>query len=146
MPALSSHFSTTREGLVTCAGQPDPATLSIFAANGGGCVINLCPDEELPTGWDEQAVVHSLGMDYVQLPVSGSSGLTHWAAHVLAATLARHIRRPVLMHCADGQRAAALLALKSAWVDGADTCQAIEIGRGASLQQMEPAVRQLLGA
>lgn len=127
-----------------CGGQPSPGQLAAFAAGGGRCVVNLRPDAELG-GWDEGAAVRALGMDYVHIPVAGPADLDRDAAARLADALQRHGESHVLLHCGSGQRVAALLSLKSAWIDGLSPQQALDAGRKAGLSGMEPAVRARLG-
>ena len=53
---------------LTSAGQPDEAALSVFAKQGYTTVIDLRTAGE-DRGIDEAAVVESLGMEYIILPI-----------------------------------------------------------------------------
>ena len=127
-----------------CGGQPDAAQLADFAAAyPGGCVINLRPATET-AGWDEAAAAERLGLAYVNIPVAGPQDLTRATAEAFAAAVEAHGDAATLIHCASGQRVAALLALKAAWVHGGCIEEGLAAGRSAGLSAMEPHVRALL--
>ena len=125
---------------ITPAGQPDAATLKVFAENGYAAVIDLRTAGE-DRGLDEQAVVEELGMTYVAMPI-GHQGITYENAEVLDKLLAE-FGEPVLLHCASSNRVGALLALRAS-MQGADDETALAIGRKAGLTRLEPAVRDAL--
>jgi len=127
-----------------CGGQPDEAQLADFAAaHPGGCVINLRPAAETG-GWDEAAAAKRLGLAYVNIPVAGPQDLTRATAEAFAAVVEAHGNAATLIHCASGQRVAALLALKAAWVDGCCIEEGLAAGRSAGLTSLEPHVHALL--
>jgi uncharacterized protein (TIGR01244 family) len=126
---------------ITSAGQPDEAAFKVFADSGYAAVIDLRTDSE-ERGLDEQVVVESLGMDYVSLPI-GSDGISLDNARALDKLLSGY-DRPVLVHCASGNRVGALLALRAS-LKGADDAAAIELGKQGGLTRMEPKVREILG-
>lgn len=126
-----------------CGGQPSAEQLAEFAAQGGGCVVNLRPLAEMG-GWDEGAAVTALGMEYVHIPVAGPEDLQREAAETLADAMRRYDEDHLLVHCASGQRVGALVALKAGWIDELPTEQALELGKKAGLQRLEPLVRALL--
>ncbi|HEY6940685.1 MAG TPA: sulfur transferase domain-containing protein [Dokdonella sp.] len=124
-------------------GQPTADQLRAFAA-GGGVVIDLRgPDEA--RGYDEAALARQLGLRYVNVPVEGAADLTPANAQALHAALAA-AGGPVLLHCASGNRAGALLALEAARYEGLDADAALALGRSAGMKSLEPAVRDRLGA
>ena len=125
---------------MTPAGQPDAATLKVFAENGYAAVIDLRTAGE-DRGLDEQAVVEELGMTYVAMPV-GRHGITFENAQALDKLLAE-FDEPVLLHCGSSNRVGALLALRAS-IKGADDDEALQIGRKAGLTSLEPAVRGAL--
>jgi len=132
------------DGRLLCGGQPSEAQLADFAAaNPHGCVINLRPVAET-AGWDEGTVVRRLGLAYVHIPVAGPQDLTQTNARALAIALDAHAGVPLLIHCASGQRIAALLALKAVWVDGQSRRQAMATGKSAGLSALEPYVEAQL--
>jgi uncharacterized protein (TIGR01244 family) len=142
-----SHYLPNQccpEARLLCGGQPSEAQHADFAAaNPHGCVINLRPAAET-AGWDEGAIARQLGLAYVQIPVAGPQDLTPANAKALAAALGAHANAPLLIHCASGQRVAALLALKAAWVDGHGARQALAAGRSAGLSALESHVEARL--
>lgn len=126
-----------------CGGQPVPEQLRSFADAGGRCIVNLRAVGE-QQDWDEAATVRSLGMDYVHIPVAGPEGLSREATARLADTLRQYGGAHVMVHCASGQRVAALLSLKAAWHDGLSDTDALALGRNAGLDRLEPVVRDRL--
>ena len=126
---------------ITPAGQPDAATLKVFAENGYAAVIDLRTVGE-DRGLDEPAVVAGLGMKYVAMPI-GRQGITFENAEALDKLLAE-FDEPVLLHCGSSNRVGALLALRAAR-NGASDAEALEIGRRAGLSSLESSVRQALG-
>ena len=130
-------------GLCT-GGRPAPEHLAKAADLGVKVVVNLCPPAESP-GFDEAAVVASLGMSYVNIPVAGAGDLTPANVALLAAALEGHgEQHRALLHCASGNRVGAMLALKAKQIDGKSTAEALDIGRAAGLKGLEPVVMQLL--
>lgn len=142
VPALD-FARQPRPGLHT-AGQPDAGQLARAAAAGVTTVIDLRGEAE-ERGFDEAATVQALGLRYLRLPVAGAEGVTVEAARQLHALLAG-ADGPVLLHCASGNRAGALLALAAAHVEGADNATALELGRAAGLGSLAPVVERQLPA
>lgn len=132
---------TPADGLCT-GGRPRPEHLRQAQARGVKAVVNLCPPSE-PCDYDEAALVRSLGMSYVNIPVAGPADLTEANARALGQALSA-VDGPVLLHCASGNRVGALIALKAHFVDGLAAEAAIAAGRGAGLKVLEPAVRNIL--
>ena len=133
----------TLGGLCT-GGRPAPEHLAKAADVGVKVVVTLCPPAESP-GFDEAAVVASLGMSYVNIPVAGAGDLTPANVALLAAALEGHgEQHRALLHCASGNRVGAMLALKAKQIDGKSTAEALDIGRAAGLKGLEPVVMQLL--
>lgn len=125
---------------ITSAGQPDEAAFKIFADSGYAAVIDLRTDGE-DRGLDEEAVVQGLGMDYLSFPI-GSDGISFENARALDEALNAY-DKPVLVHCASGNRVGALLALRAS-LNGADDATAMELGRQGGLTRLEPKVREIL--
>ena len=136
---LATGDVTPAQG-VTPAGQPDAATLKVFAENGYAAVIDLRTAGE-DRGLDEQAVVEELGMTYVAMPI-GRQGITFENAEALDKLLAE-FDEPVLLHCGSSNRVGALLALRAS-LKGADDDEALQLGRKAGMTSLEPAVRDAL--
>ncbi len=128
---------------MTASGQPDAAALAVFADSGYAAVIDLRgPDED--RGFDEQAEVEDLGMDYIDLPVIGRDGISFENARKLREILDRY-DAPVLVHCGSSNRVGALVAL-GASLEGADDEAAVAAGREAGLTRLEGVVRERLTA
>ena len=127
---------------VTTAGQPDEAGFKVFADNGYAAVIDLRTVGE-DRGLEESAVVESLGMDYINLPI-GRDGITYANAKVLRDAIASY-DEPVLVHCGSSNRVGALFALQ-AFSETGNVEVALEAGRAAGLTRMEDTVRGVIEA
>ncbi|MGO1540146.1 MAG: beta-lactamase hydrolase domain-containing protein [Luteimonas sp.] len=144
-PAAAADETPVRmvaEDLFT-AGQPTPSQWASIRARGVTTIINLRPDEEM-AGRDEAAEVASAGMTYRQLDVTGIHDVTDTNAAWVQAWI-DEAPGPVLLHCASGNRAGALLAMIAAR-SGTPPEEALELGRRAGMTSLENAVRQLLVA
>lgn len=124
------------------AGQPGPGDWSALRRNGLASVLNLRPPSEQP-GLDEPALVGGQGLSYGSLPVTGAADLGRDAV-IAFDDLLRRLPRPILVHCASGNRVGALFALRAAWLEGADRASALALGRSAGLTTLEPRVCELL--
>lgn len=142
-PATSVALLQPMPGLYT-AGQPAPADWAAIKARGVRMVINLRMPGELQ-GRDEAAEVRLAGLEYVEIPVAGADGITPDNARALHAALAP-AHGGVLVHCASGNRAGALLALEQAEQDGLPKGAALALGRKAGMTSTEAKLRQALGA
>jgi uncharacterized protein (TIGR01244 family) len=124
---------------ITTSGQPSPPALAALAREGFATVIDLrAPDE--PRGLDEPATVAELGMSYVSLPVAGPDDVTYDNAAALDEIL-RAAQGRVLIHCATGNRAGALLSLRQRLL-GAAPEEALAVGVEAGLTS--PALREVV--
>jgi len=138
--AAELPFAQPRPQLYT-AGQPSAAELQQAAAAGITTVIDLRQPDEA-RGFDETAAAERLGLRYVRIPVAGAAGLTDANAQALRTALAQS-QGPVLLHCASGNRAGALLALLEAR-NGASVDEALTLGRAAGMTSLEAPTRVLL--
>ncbi len=123
------------------SGQPDAEQLALIAEAGYVAVVDLRGESE-NRGLDEAAAVESLGMDYVNLPVSGAESISWENATQLEEILSSY-DGPVLVHCGSGNRVGALLALSKS-KNGADDEEAVAYGRAAGMTGLEPVVRSRL--
>jgi uncharacterized protein (TIGR01244 family) len=124
---------------VVVAGRLQPGDLEGVSAAGIRHVIDLTPDVETP-GFDEAEAVRAAGITYSNLPLRGAMDLTR--ENVLAFdALLRDARRPLLVHCASGNRVGAMAALRAAWVEGRPAEEALAIGRAWGLKGLEGDVR-----
>ncbi len=136
-----------RYGEVYISAQPGEAALREFADMGGATVINLRIDSEMETyvGYDEPWLARDLGMRYVHVPVRPST-LSEREVDRVSAALAKS-EGPVLMHCASGTRAAALLAMDLATRGGMPLGEAIHVSAPLGMAgngRMIDAVRRVL--
>ena len=126
---------------LTSTGQPNAEQLALFAEAGYVAVVDLRAESE-NRGLDEAAVVKSLGLDYVNLPVSGAASISWENAAKLEEILSLY-DGPVLVHCGSGNRVGALLALSKS-KNGADDEEAVAYGRAAGMTSLEPVVSSRL--
>lgn len=136
------HLHIPRAGLLT-GGQPAADAWRDLRAAGVTRVINLRPASELGNR-DEAGEVEASGMDYVQIDVAGAGDLTADKARLLWQSV-QDQSGTVLVHCASGNRAGALLALAAAQAGGMSPQAALEFGQSAGLTKLEPVVRERLG-
>jgi uncharacterized protein (TIGR01244 family) len=129
------------EGITTAA-QPSAAQLATAAESGFKVVIDLRGVNEDRGMADEKATVETLGMSYIALPIEGGDGVTYANAASLDKLLAG-VEGPVLIHCASGNRAGALLALRDK-LAGADNEAALTLGLASGLTSLKPTVEQKL--
>ena len=93
-------------GDVYVAGQPSAEDLALFAGQGGKTVLNLrAPQESL--GFDEPVRAAELGLAYVNLPFGKPEQLDD-ALFTRARELLGTAERPLLLHCASGNRVGAV--------------------------------------
>lgn len=128
---------------VLVGGQPGEDVLREARDAGIEVVVNFRGESE-DLGYDEEAVAAELGLAYLRVPVAGAQGLTPENVLLLDAVLKQVGDRPVLMHCASGNRVGALHALHAARFGGKDTETAIEIGKAHGLTSLEGEVRKRL--
>ena len=130
-------------GLYT-AGQPAASDWAAIKARGVRTVVNLRAPGELKDR-DEAAEVRAAGLRYVEIPVSGAEGIKPANARALHAAKAPAHGGGVLVHCASGNRAGALLALEQRDFDGVAAERALEIGKSGGVTGLEGKLRQALG-
>ncbi len=136
--AVVEVASVTPVDGITSAGQPDQAALAVFSDNGYVAIIDMRGERE-DRGMDEKAVVESLGMDYVPLPILSEDDISFENAKKLDDLLVSY-DGPVLIHCGSGNRVGALLALRQS-MNGADDAAAMAYGKQGGLTGLEPVVR-----
>jgi uncharacterized protein (TIGR01244 family) len=141
LEALESSKNLSPVNGLRSSGQPDAEQLALFAEAGYVAVVDLRGESE-NRGLDEVAVIESLGLDYLSLPVSGADSISWENAAKLEEILSSY-DGPVLVHCASGNRVGALLALSKS-ENGAGDEEAVAYGRAAGLTGLEPVVRSRL--
>jgi uncharacterized protein (TIGR01244 family) len=97
---------------VFIGGQPTERALRELRAQGVTTVINLrSPPEMTRVPFDEAALIKELGMEYVYLPMRGTSELPYSPAAVKSfATAMSNAKGKVLLHCTIAWRASHLWA------------------------------------
>lgn len=140
--AQAGDFAQPRPGLHT-GGQPTPEQLDALAAQGVRTVIDLRPGSE-DHGYDEARAAEQRKLRYVQLPIAGPQDLTPANAAALKRLL-DDSDGGVLLHCASGNRAGALLALMAAQEEHLPPAQALELGKEAGMKSLAPIVAEKLG-
>ncbi len=125
-------------------GQVTPQQWEALKEAGVRRFISLRPADEEGAGWEEEVAGDEV--DFVRIPVRGAAGLTRENVEALDRVLDASAGEPTVLYCASGNRVGALLALRAAWLDGADPEAALALGRAAGLRSLEPRVRELLEA
>ena len=126
---------------VLTGGMPSAEQLERAQAAGYKTVISLLPDEE---AGDEATQARAAGLRYRSIPISGPADLTETNARRLHEAMNEPGAKPLLIHCASGNRAGALLALKAYYVDQQSKQQAIELGEHAGLTSLKSTVEAQL--
>jgi len=133
---------------VFISGQPTQATIDAVAQKGVKVVINLRrPEETAKLAFDEKTAAKNAGMEYISVPMG--TGLPKDAdVKLLMDTLAASKDKPVLLHCASGNRAGAIWALYSGARKGQPVDAAIDEGEAAGLTNaaLEHVVRNRIAA
>jgi protein tyrosine phosphatase (PTP) superfamily phosphohydrolase (DUF442 family) len=132
-----------RPGLVTAA-QPRRRQMEELIDLGYVHFISLRPADEDGAGWEELDL-RGQEVSFTRIPVAGGEGLTRANVEALDRALESAGDGPTVLYCSSSNRVGALLALRAYWLEGATAAEALELGRGAGLAGLEPAVRELLG-
>lgn len=85
----------------------------------------------------------SQGFRYIRFTIAGPNDLSEAMAWEFAATLPL-LDKPGIVHCASGQRVAAIFALKAYFVDEASAEEALAIGQALGIGEYEDRLRELL--
>jgi len=132
-----------RAGDVVFSGQPTREGLIHLADQGFRTVVTMRGPRELD--WDEAALVDSLGMAFVPIPMPYPID-TITAAQVAALdSVMTQAARPLLLHCSSGNRTAGLWAV---WLNerrDVAPSEALRLGRKAGLTRLAPLVVEKLG-
>ena len=134
---------------VLTGGQPTPEHFAAAKEKGVKTVVNLRSEGEKADGYaTEEAKLGELGVKYVHIPIDGKTGegLNEANAKKLAELLSGE--KPMIIHCASGQRVGALYALKAFYVDKKAPDEALKIGRdnGLSKPELEKVVTDQMAA
>lgn len=131
--ARLSLAAEPRDGRVIVMRQPTADELRAFAQDGGTTVINLRTEGEVDgLEFDQGALVESLGLRYVWMPMRGSE-LDIERVGRFGAALGANNGEGVLLHCASGGRASGMWAAHLAVNEGLDDWSALSRGRSVGL-------------
>lgn len=104
-PAMLNAFCPL-PGVAT-GGQPAPSDLRALAHAGYRSILDIRGPEE-PRGFDEVRLVREAGLEYINVPV-GHGPLADDVFDRVRAVLRDEARRPLLFHCASGNRVGLML-------------------------------------
>ena len=114
------------ETTVACAGAVTPASVAGIKQMGFASIINLRLDTEKGADIDaEAAAAKAAGINFVHLPFSGGSPDPAVADQFLKV-IAEPANQPAFIHCATGNRAAAMWMIKRVLIDKWDNDRASE--------------------
>ena len=112
------------ETTIACAGATTPAALAGLKKMGYASVINLRVATEAGADIDgEAAAARAAGVNYIHLPFNAASPDPMLVDNFLKA-IATPANQPAFVHCASGNRAAALWMIKRIQVDKWDANRA----------------------
>jgi uncharacterized protein (TIGR01244 family) len=108
------------ESTIACAGATTPAGVGEVKKLGYNTIVNLRQASEAGADVDkEAAAAKDVGIKYVHLPLNGSQPDPAVVDQFLVV-MGDPANQPVFVHCASGNRAAALWMIKRLVVDGWD--------------------------
>ena len=114
------------ETTVACAGAVTPSAVAGIKKMGFASIINLRLDNEKGADIDaEAAAAKAAGINFVHLPLSGSMPDPAVADRFLKI-IAEPGNQPAFIHCASGNRAAAMWLIKRVLIDKWDNDRALE--------------------
>jgi len=114
------------ETTVACAGAVTPSAVAGIKKMGFASIINLRLDNEKGADIDaEAAAAKAAGINFVHLPLSGSAPEPAVADRFLKV-IAEPGNQPAFIHCASGNRAAAMWLIKRVLIDKWDNDRAME--------------------
>ncbi len=126
---------------VLAGGQPTEAHLEALAQRGFRTVLDLrAPGEPRP--YDEPEAVRRLGLEYVNIPVTPDT-LTDDTFGRFRELMRDRAKRPVVIHCASGNRVGVLLIPYLVLDEGKGIEEAIEAAVEAGLRSQDLAERAL---
>ena len=131
------------ESNILVGGQPDDAAFRAAHDAGFKTIINLRGLGE-PGTEQQPSLMNTLGFAYHHLPVNGPQSINVEVAKTLAQ-LIDDAERPLMIHCASGNRVGALFALIAHGIEGKGADESMEVGLRAGLTGLAPFVRSLLG-
>ena len=129
---------------VYVGGQPTPDELRRAVASGVTTIVNLRGTNE-PGVAEQEKLAAELGVTHVAIPISSPDDLTSDAAKKLDDALSAAAGKPVIVHCASGNRVGALFAVRAHEIGKQSPEEALATGKAYGMTRFEPAVRKRLG-
>ena len=121
------------------SGQPDKESFAKLKSEGVTTVVNLRTDSEMSNRenvpFDEKAVVDSLGMEYIHIPLGGPDSPYNNEALVKFGDALSNAEGKVLLHCTVGRRASYMWAAYLIQFKGFSPDKAIEHAKAINLGQ-----------
>jgi len=130
------------DGVLT-GGAPSADNLKEAKAQGYRTIVSLLPVEESKVEGEQAALV---GIRFVSIPIASAADLTEQNARRLGEIIDDSGNRPLILHCASGNRAGALLALYAFYVQHRSVDEALDLGVHAGLTKLRDDVERILGA
>lgn len=127
-------------------GQPTEEALRALAGQGYRTIVNTRgADEVNQMGWNEQAIVESLGMKYVAIPMA-------YPIHDIPDAWVREFdelmaapdARPMLVHCSSGNRVGGIYGVWLSEKKGVGRARALDLAAAAGMTRLRPAVEKKL--
>lgn len=114
--------------------QPSEEDFVALSAMGIKTVVNLRTEAEMADlGFDEEAVAHEAGLNYLNIPI-GREKPDQGTLELLHSIIDDENRRPMLLHCASSNRVGYVWATYRGNRTGVSPEQALEEGRGAGMR------------
>ena len=114
------------ETTIACAGAVTPSAVAGIKKMGFGSIINLRLDNEKGADIDaEAAAAKAAGINFVHLPLNGSAPDPAVADRFLEV-ITEPGNQPAFIHCASGNRAAAMWLIKRVLIDKWDNDRTLE--------------------
>src|SRR5580765_5341743 len=127
------------ETTVACAGAVTPSAVAGIKKMGFASIINLRLDSEKGADIDaEAAAAKAAGINFVHLPLNGTAPDPAVADRFLKI-IAEPGYQPAFIHCASGNRAAAMWLIKRVLIDKWDNDRALE--EASQLGSISPAMK-----
>jgi len=130
-------------GELLIGSQPSVAALSQFANEGYRVIVSTRGETELQ--WDEKAIVDSLGMQFVKIPMPGPvAEITDEQIERFDYAMNRG-NGAVVLHCASGNRASGLWAVWLVEKEGLAPQKALDLAEKTGMKSIRALVLRRLG-
>ncbi len=123
--------------------QPSAEALSHFADEGYRVILSTRGEGELQ--WDEKAVVDSLGMQFISIPMPGPVTEITDEQIELFDDVINSADGPVVLHCGSGNRVSGLWAVWLVEKEGMKPSTAIGLAEKTGMKGIRAVVLQRLG-